>query len=82
MNMVLLERLGTDFTLPERSFGSSSKRSTGDKVVGGVMGVGTLALLGTGIYGSVKAFEGGNLKEFHCEYFSFSFSSALSDELI
>ena len=73
MNMASLERLGTDFTLPERPFGSSSKRATeapesrafvsvspasaGDRLMAGATGIGLLAVLGTGIYGSVKAFE-------------------------
>jgi hypothetical protein len=69
MNVVLLECLGTDFTLPERSFGSSLKRateapesrafvsvsavSTGERL----MGVGLLAALGGSIYGAVKGIE-------------------------
>jgi len=64
-----LERLGTDFTLPERSFGSSSKRATeapesrafvsvsGASAGERLMGIGLLAALGGGIYGAVKGIE-------------------------
>ena len=71
--MVLLERLGTDFTLrevstfPERSFGSSSKRATEtpesraftgkDRLLLGVAGAGALAASGILIAGAVKQHE-------------------------